>query len=99
MSLLVSTTRLALVASNRVVVLCGSSPQSHGQRAAVIKRFFSSPPTKKSSQFLWQVGTAAALVATYVGVNAAMKYAQEASNNDDYDPDSPGESRKIYICL
>jgi hypothetical protein len=33
---------------------------------------------------MWQVGTAAALVLTYVGVNAAMNYSSGIAPTDEY---------------
>lgn len=60
------------------------------------RRYFtSSPPNKKkSSQLLWQVGTAAAVVGAYVAVNSAISYSKEL-DKDDVDQlisDGPGES-------
>jgi hypothetical protein len=39
---------------------------------------------------MWQVGTAAALVATYMGVNQLMT--NISKEEDDYDEDSPGKT-------
>lgn len=48
------------------------------------RRYFtSSPPNKKkSSQLLWQVGTAAAVVGAYVAVNSAISYSKELDKDD-----------------
>lgn len=57
----------------------------------------SSGPKNNSSQLLWQVGTVAAVVGTYVAVNAAMSYATDDSNevNDASTGNGPG----TYLLL
>ena len=62
------------------------------------QRYLSSqqpPPENKSSssKIMWQVGTAAALVATYVAVNVGMQYYEASTTDDDDDDylDGPGK--------
>ena len=76
----------ALRASGRVLKCSGPRHASLVQH-----RCFSSAPKKpSSSQFVWQVGTAAALVGTYMGVNYLMSTISK--EEDDYDEDGPGKT-------
>jgi hypothetical protein len=77
-----------------------SSPQSHCVKQQQQQQFSSSssqsspPPSSSSSSstMMWQVGTAAALVLTYVGVNTAMNYSSGISPTDEFGDEvgSPG---------
>jgi hypothetical protein len=78
----------ALRASGRLLKYSGPHRTS-----LVSQRCFSSAPKKpSSSQFVWQVGTAAALVATYMGVNHLVS--NISKEEDDYDEDSPGKTHR-----
>ena len=93
--------------SGRIVrIALGSS--SYGFRSSaqlrghvIGQRYLSSqqPPENKSSssKIMWQVGTAAALVATYCAVNVGMQYYEASTSDDDDDDysDSPGKCAPI----